>query len=199
MTALDDGNLTLEKFQKMEKDAQVMIKILTRNMELEEMMKKKQMKSKDQDKPKKPKLSHQKFVSDSLGFDYTPAEGRFAKACKDIKLGENLIQEKPHVSVLLQKYCQTNCQHCFKRTSIPIACSLCADVIFCSEACRSEATDTYHKFECGVLPHLWNSGASITCLMALRIITQKSEKYFLNIQEDLDKQKGNKDFSEIDK
>lgn len=69
------------------------------------------------------------FVSDTLTFDYNEKEGRFAKAAKDIKLGTYLVQEKPYAACLLETYCQTHCQHCFKRTNVPIACPTCADVV----------------------------------------------------------------------
>lgn len=80
-----------------------------------------------------------------------------------------------------------------------MACDSCADVIFCSEECRDIACNGYHKFECGLLPHLWNSGASITCLMALRIITQKNLKYFVDLKDALKKQTKDPDFQEIDR
>lgn len=47
------------------------------------------------------------------------------------------------------------------------------------------ATNTYHKFECKILPILWRSGSSINCHMALRMISQKSMEYFENIKHEL--------------
>lgn len=102
----------------MERDAQVMIKMLQRNIELDEQMRKKlgkKAESKEKEEKPKAKKEFQKFVSENLTFDYTTCEGRFAKAGKEIKIGENLVQEKPHVAVLLKEYSQTNCQNCFKR------------------------------------------------------------------------------------
>lgn len=178
---MDDGNITLEKHLKMEKDSQVMIKILQRNIELEETNKKKE---KAGSKPS----GFQKVVNEKLAFAYTESEGRFVVAKEDIKLGENLVREEPHASCLLKEYSQTHCQMCCKRTSVPVACNSCADVIFCSEKCRDSACNTFHKFECGVLGHLWNSGTSITCRMALRMISQKTVDYFVGIKDDLKKQ-----------
>jgi hypothetical protein len=107
--------MPLEKQQKMERDAQVMIKMLTRNIQLEEMARKKQG-AKPKEEMKVPqKKEFKKYVTENLAFDYSPDEGRFAKADKEIKIGENLLQEKPHVSVLLKEYAQTNCHNCFKR------------------------------------------------------------------------------------
>lgn len=185
--ALDDSNLPHDRRMKLERDAQIMIKMLTKNMEMEAHMKKMQKLPVVPPAPKnppKPVVEH--FVSDTLTFDFNEVDGRFAKAAQDIKLGTYLVQEKPHVACLLQIYSQTHCQQCFKRTSIPIACKQCADVIFCTEKCRDAAWITHHKTECGIVQHLWNSGASITCQMALRACSQKSLKYFLDIKEELE-------------
>ncbi len=53
-----------------------------------------------------------------------------------------------------------------------MACPRCSAVLFCSAGCRARAERTHHAVECSVLPLLWASGASITCLMALRAIAQ---------------------------
>lgn len=194
--ALDDSNIPLERKLKLEMDAQIMIKMLQKNLEMESKIRKnKNVATGTKDTPINKKKVAEDFVSDALEFDYTEDEGRFAKAATDIKLGTFLVQEKPHVSCLLQSYAQTHCQSCFKRTIVPIACINCADIIYCSEKCRDDAKDSFHKYECGVLQHLWNSGASITCQMALRIIAQKSLKYFLDIKDDLNDLKTNLDYS----
>lgn len=54
-------------------------------------------------------------LNSSVTFDYNPSEGRFARAKKDIKIGEEIVVENPHCSMLLEKYSKTHCQHCFKR------------------------------------------------------------------------------------
>lgn len=184
--ALDDSKLPDEKLKKLEKDAQIMIKMLTKTVELEAKAKKSMKQP-----PKKPEVAKTDFLKDFvdrdlLAFGETDDEGRYAKAGKDIKLGSYLVQERPHVACLLQSYSQFHCHACFKRSNLPIACKTCADVIFCSEKCRDNATATFHRFECGMMQHLWNSGISITCQMALRIIAQKSVKYFLDMRAELE-------------
>lgn len=54
-------------------------------------------------------------LNNSVEFDYNPNEGRFAKAKKDIQIGEEILVENPHCVMLLEKFSQTHCQHCFKR------------------------------------------------------------------------------------
>lgn len=129
--ALDDSKIPLENRMKLERDAQIMIKMLQKTLVMEEKataaMKNAKKPEREDEAIKKKQVEH--FVSDSLTFDFNELEGRFAKAGKDIKLGTYLVQEKPFASCLLQKYCQTHCQLCFKRTDVPIACSNCSDVV----------------------------------------------------------------------
>lgn len=55
------------------------------------------------------------FMSESVRIDSNETEGRFGVAARDIKIGEELIVEKPGAAVLLQEYSKTHCQHCFIR------------------------------------------------------------------------------------
>lgn len=65
---------------------------------------------------KKPqKLKSKAELNKEVTFNYTKEEGRFAVAQADIKIGEKILVEEPHVVMLLEKYAKTNCQHCFKR------------------------------------------------------------------------------------
>lgn len=72
------------------------------------------------------------------------------------------------------------------RTAIPVACPQCADVVFCSEKCQQRALKSYHKYECGLLPTIWRSGASINCHMALRIFASKPVAEFLQLFDKVD-------------
>uniref|UniRef100_A0A182TQX6 MYND-type domain-containing protein n=1 Tax=Anopheles melas TaxID=34690 RepID=A0A182TQX6_9DIPT len=182
VTALDDSNLPLERRQKLERDAQIMINLLPKNIELEKKTKKKASKA---DQSATTTKVPDNFIEKALWFDESPDEGRFARTNTDLKPNTILLLERPHVSVLLEDYSLDHCTHCFKRVSVPIACPLCADVVFCSDDCETKANATYHRYECGFLPILWGSGASITCHMALRMITQKSEEYFLKLKPEL--------------
>ena len=57
------------------------------------------------------------FLSASAAVDvsFTPEEGRFAVAAREVKPGELLIVEKPHASVLMAEKTATHCVHCLKR------------------------------------------------------------------------------------
>lgn len=113
LTSLDDANLPLEKKSKIERDVQIMIKLLQRNIELEAQANK-QMKS-SKSKPKSGGDKNKNFLSKSVFFDYNKFEGRFAKANQEIAVGDSIISEGPHCSVLLETYNMSHCQNCFKR------------------------------------------------------------------------------------
>lgn len=183
LPALDDSKLPLERRQKLERDAQIMINLLPRNIETEKKLAKTRKPAPPA--PKKPAIPDY-YIDKALYFDYSADEGRFAKTNADMKANTILLLEKPHVSALLEDYSLSHCSNCFKRVNVPICCPKCADVIFCSEECEKVANSSYHHYECGFLPIFWKSGASITCHMALRMITQKSEEYFLNLRSGLD-------------
>lgn len=72
----------------------------------------------------------------------------------------------------------------FFRCVIPLPCPKCPNVVFCSDKCSEVAQKSYHAYECHILPLLWMSGCSITCHIALRMITQHAKDYFINLSLD---------------
>ncbi|XP_036331884.1 SET and MYND domain-containing protein 4 [Rhagoletis pomonella] len=186
ITALDDAKVPADRRSKLSLDAMTMIKMLERDPQTVRQAER-------QKKLGEPKLTmaipeEKEFVSDAVRIDQSCSEGRFARAATDIMVGEEILVEKPFVAVLLEKYSKSHCDNCFIRTAIPVACPKCADVLYCSEECLTKASTTYHKYECGLLPTIWRSGASVNCHMALRVLAKKSLDYFLNIKQDIDKE-----------
>lgn len=108
VTHLDNSNLSFEKRGKLEKDAQIMIKMLQKQEDQIAKFKKLNLKNRKADVSKL-------GLNNSVEFDYNPNEGRFAKATKDIKIGEEVLVENPHCVFLLEKFSKSHCQHCFKR------------------------------------------------------------------------------------
>ncbi|XP_030752090.1 SET and MYND domain-containing protein DDB_G0284059-like isoform X1 [Sitophilus oryzae] len=107
-------------------------------------------------------------------------QGRYAMAIEDIPAGTTLVEETPYCSVVDSNHALTNCQNCLASVELAIACPNCSDIIFCSTHCSRMATKTFHGIECGYQKVLFKNGASVNCLMALRIITQKPLKFFLD-------------------
>lgn len=104
---LDESKLPIDKRFKLEKDAQIMIKMLPRELDMEKKMKKMLKKSKVAGPVEK--------LHKSVMFDYNELEGRYAKAAQDIKCGEEVLCEKAHCTALLQPFTRTHCQHCFTK------------------------------------------------------------------------------------
>lgn len=115
----------------------------------------------------------------NLYFDYDPLLGRYARAVENMDTGVIIIEENPHCAVVSQENVSNNCQYCLLSTNQPIACPKCGFVIFCSLNCERQANSTFHQIECGIQPILFQSGASINCSMALRIVTQRPLSFFL--------------------
>ncbi|RZF40765.1 hypothetical protein LSTR_LSTR011282 [Laodelphax striatellus] len=196
LTALDDAKLPLERKQKWQKDVQIMLAMLAKNAEL---IKNEPLTSEEKvaDCPKlskKPSKSHPAVI-DSIQFNKSEISGRFAEAKQTIKAGDIIAVEKPYCAVLLEEFTVSHCFNCLKRLELLHPCPTCSAVSFCSDNCKDIAMGSHHKIECSILPSLWSSGMSITCLMALRMISQKSLKYFNQIKSDLNKLDGNEDLS----
>ncbi|PNF41902.1 hypothetical protein B7P43_G15535 [Cryptotermes secundus] len=132
---------------------------------------------------------HSRYVSASsaVKIEENKDMGRFAVAGKEVKVGDTLVVESAFVAVLLAEHAGTHCFHCFRRLEAAYPCNQCTRVAFCSVACQSEALATHHAVECPILETLWSSGASIICLMALRILSQRGLKYFLDMRDILKK------------
>lgn len=105
---MDISNLAFEKRGKLEKDAQIMIKMLQKQED--QIAKLKILNAKN-----KKEVISRYGLSNSVMFDFNPNEGRFARAKNDIKIGEEILVENPHCVMLLEKYSKSHCQNCFKR------------------------------------------------------------------------------------
>nr|CAH7730447.1 unnamed protein product [Callosobruchus chinensis] len=113
-----------------------------------------------------------------VAFEQDAYQGRFAIAAADIEPGTIIIEENPHCSVVDGEHALKNCQYCFISVEEPIACPLCANVVFCSTICERLANKTFHRVECPVLEVLFRNGASVNCLLAMRIVSQRHYAFF---------------------
>ncbi|XP_067007502.1 SET and MYND domain-containing protein 4 [Anabrus simplex] len=185
LVALDIAKLPEVKKQKWQTDVQIMLAMLGKNTNLCNAP------VSGEGPAILPTLtgghnSRYESASSAIKIQESPEMGRFAAAGRNIKAGDILVTEQAHCSVLLSEYAGTHCFHCFKRLLTPIPCPRCSAVAFCSMSCQKESMASHHKVECGILATLWASGASVTCLMALRIISQRDMQYFLKQRKLLD-------------
>ena len=91
--------------------------------------------------------------------------------------GEILIIETPYSSILLPEYYGTHCQSCFIRILAPIPCWFCCKVRFCSDICRLEAWERFHKVECQQLDLILDSTLGKMAMLAMRILTSSGKIY----------------------
>ena len=105
---MDDSKLTLEKRQRIESDAMIMIQMLERDPKVKQkiLKAKPQVVSSADDK---------EFLSKAIWIDCNEVEGRYARAARDIKVGDEILIEKPNVCALLEKFSKSHCQQCFMR------------------------------------------------------------------------------------
>ncbi|XP_058447148.1 SET and MYND domain-containing protein 4-like [Malaya genurostris] len=125
------------------------------------------------------------YIDKSVFFDHTEGEGRFACTKADLKPNQLVLKELPHASVVITECSSTHCDHCCLRVDVLFCCPKCVDVVFCSQRCQETACSSYHRYECGCLQYLRNSGANVVCMLALRIVTQKSFDYFYELKDEL--------------
>lgn len=189
ISALDDASkLDKEKKQKMLTDSKLMLEILHKGLVLAGNPKDPEPLKRAAPTPKLPGKPNPQYpaASDAINIDYDDVRGRYATATKDIQPGEVLLVERPHSGVLLAEFSRTHCQNCFLKCPIPLPCPKCPNVVFCSDKCLDYAQKSYHSYECHILPVIWKSGCSITCHIALRMITQNKKEYFRNISKELE-------------
>ncbi|CAB4067992.1 unnamed protein product [Lepeophtheirus salmonis] len=111
----------------------------------------------------------------NLKLKYSKEKGRHLVATSDIEPGEILISETPYSAILLPDYFNTHCQSCFQRVFATIPCWCCSKVRFCSDECRIEAWDRFHKIECQQLDLILNSGVGKNAMLAMRILTSSGK------------------------
>uniref|UniRef100_T1IUA2 Protein-lysine N-methyltransferase SMYD4 n=1 Tax=Strigamia maritima TaxID=126957 RepID=T1IUA2_STRMM len=111
--------------------------------------------------------SNLKSASSSIQVDFNAIHGRYIVARDDIPSGSTLFIEKPFASALLAEHYLTHCFFCCRKIITPIPCLHCAQVGFCSETCRDESWNTYHRFECRKLNHLNEIGILYLSLRVL--------------------------------
>ena len=57
--------------------------------------------------------------------------------------------DRPVVKHLDKEYTKTHCWHCLRSTQkyATVPCSMCSGVLFCSELCRKNSQETYHRYD----------------------------------------------------
>lgn len=110
-------------------------------------------------------------VNNSVEIAYNKLEGRHAICCNKINAGEIILRERSYASALSKAFNFTHCQNCMQRSSAPVSCDSCRDIIFCSQLCKDQAD--FHKYECGILGSIWKCKSDLATHLSIRMITTK--------------------------
>jgi len=116
-------------------------------------------------------------VRSNVALEYKEGRGRLLVATEDIPPGEIIIVETPYSSILLPEYYQSHCQSCYMRVKAPIPCWFCAKVRFCSDICRVEAWERFHKVECQQLDLILDPTLGKMAMLSMRILTSSGKIY----------------------
>ncbi|XP_046393239.1 SET and MYND domain-containing protein 4-like [Ischnura elegans] len=97
------------------------------------------------------------YLSSAVELRWSESRGRELVSNKKLKPGDVLIVEPSYAAVLLKLKVQTDesearltrCSECIDTVVASIPCTQCIYVSYCSEKCRSNAWERFHRFECG--------------------------------------------------
>lgn len=89
------------------------------------------------------------YASAVLELKYNADKGRHIITNRDIKMGDILFVEKPYAFVVLPDQYKSHCHHCCSSYLAPIPCLECIMALYCSDDCRRESWEQYHRWECG--------------------------------------------------
>ncbi|EFN77181.1 SET and MYND domain-containing protein 4 [Harpegnathos saltator] len=104
---------------------------------------------------------------DSVTLRFDVARGRHLVATRDIRPGAVLIVDRPFSYSTDASALIRNCLHCHAtlklENSVRIPCRNCQTVSFCTETCRKEAWQRYHRYECSVFDYFFESAPNGEC------------------------------------
>lgn len=109
VTHLDNSKLPMEKRGKLEKDAQIMIKMLPLQVEHEKKMKKSNGDVVNNTKQMITRLHK------AVEFDFNEKEGRFTKTNRNLNVAEEVLVENAVCATLFGRFAKSHCQYCFAR------------------------------------------------------------------------------------
>lgn len=97
--------------------------------------------------------------------------GRHLIASKDYKPGDVIFIEKPYIKLISNRKIFAYCSHCCCETWSSIPCDNCTWIMFCSEKCKKNAWEKYHKYECSMYGCLEpNNKSNTNLLLAIRCL-----------------------------
>jgi len=116
-------------------------------------------------------------VNNCVKLKYQADRGRYLVVDRDVAPGEILMVEKPYSCILLPEYYNSHCQTCYQKLNAPMPCWCCSKVRFCSEECRLDAWESFHKIECQQLELITGANCGKNAMLAMRILTSSGKIY----------------------
>ena len=102
-----------------------------------------------------------KSCSDAVALAYDKKRGRHLVAARNIKTGSVLIVDDPFSFSTDCRALQTNCLHCHVslklEDNVSLPCESCRTVAYCSDICRQESWNNYHKYECTIFDYFYEN------------------------------------------
>lgn len=94
------------------------------------------------------------FIANCLQLQQNAEHGQHVITVTDLKPGDVVAVEKAFCSSLHQKFKYKRCENCLKENNYNlIPCQRCVSVMFCSDECRDEAYERFHRIECSIIEH----------------------------------------------
>lgn len=115
-------------------------------------------------------------ASDKIEIKESNAFGRFIVAAKDIKCGDILAIEKPF-AFLVADQLFSQCHNCIELCFNLIPCENCSYALYCGRACKQQAYEAYHKYECPIIHSLKCLGFDKLKLLPLKIAILTRSQY----------------------
>lgn len=106
------------------------------------------------------------------------------------KPGEILMIDKPFLSIPVFDSELAFCHNCLKHTLCLIPCERCVQRLWCSDDCRRDAYDRYHRIECAIIDTLSFvkpiNRESMACLLSCINVLTKQGKDLENFYKDIE-------------
>lgn len=124
------------------------------------------------------KSSQLRGASRGIDIAYSPKDGRTLVAKMSFRAGDILAVQDPLLTVIDVEEPPTHCHQCLKKSRCLIPCDQCQYAVYCSENCRTEAYEKYHRIECKIEslligPFPFDVWALLCQLRCLNILTDQ--------------------------
>ncbi|KAJ3048634.1 hypothetical protein HK097_010363 [Rhizophlyctis rosea] len=122
-----------------------------------------------------------------ISLKYSPEAGRYAVASRPIPTGDTVLKCLPF-GVSLNHNCRRQaCHTCgaytLARSSLPLSCTTCKSVYYCSQSCKSKRSQYHQKYECPSFRdiHALSGPKFKRCFEDARKRLPESERYLADV------------------